>query len=205
MDMTIPHALVKASQKIADYDDGRTIDFFCSEQLSATYDQEQHAVWLRMTPQPRPSFNPELLRDLGTYCRLLGETQGSVQCRGGEHPVEYAVLASATPHVFNLGGDLALFMRLIEAGDRAGLTQYGRACVEVLYSNYRGHGLPILTISLVQASAWVEVSRRRCPATSSWRSAAAGSGFRRFCSICFRGWEPILSSSAGSGKSSQKS
>lgn len=150
MDMTIPHALVKASQKIADYDDGRTIDFFCSEQLSATYDQEQHAVWLRMTPQPRPSFNPELLRDLGTYCRLLGETQGTVHCRGGEHPVEYAVLASATPHVFNLGGDLALFMRLIEAGDRAGLTQYGRACVDVLYSNYRGHGLPILTISLVQ-------------------------------------------------------
>jgi len=30
------------------------------------------------------------------------------------------------------------------------LLEYGRACVEVLYRNYRGHGLPITTISLVQ-------------------------------------------------------
>lgn len=150
MDMTIPHALLKATQKFATYDDGWSIDFFCSEQLSATYDLEQHAVWLRMSPHPRPSFNPELLRDLGTYCRLLAETKGTLHCHGAEQPVEYAVLASATPHVFNLGGDLALFMRLIESGDRTGLTQYGKACVDVLYSNYCGHGLPILTISLVQ-------------------------------------------------------
>lgn len=150
MDMSIPHALLKASQKLAVYDDGKTVDFFCSEQLSATYDLDQHAVWLRLSPQPRPSFNPELLRDLSTYCRLLSATKGRLECRGTEQPVEYAVLASATPNVFNLGGDLALFMRLIEAGDRDGLTRYGRACVDVLYSNYRGHDLPILTISLVQ-------------------------------------------------------
>jgi len=150
MDMTIPHALLKASQKLATYDDGKTIDFFCSEQLSATYNLDQHAVWLRLSPQPRPSFNPELLRDLSTYCRLLSATNGRMECHGTEQPVEYAVLASATPNVFNLGGDLALFMRLIEAGDREGLTRYGKACVDVLYSNYRGHGLPILTISLVQ-------------------------------------------------------
>jgi DSF synthase len=150
MDMTIPHALLKASQSLAASDDGRTSDFFCSEQLSATYDRQQHAIWLRLNPQPRPSFNPELLRDLSTYCRLVSETGGRVEFRGTEHPVEYAVLASATPHVFNLGGDLALFMRLIETGDRDGLARYGKACVDVLYSNYRGHGLPILTVSLVQ-------------------------------------------------------
>lgn len=150
MDMTIPHALLKVSQQVAHYDDGRTVDFFCSEQLSATYNVDQHAVWLRLSPQPRPSFNPELLRDLNTYCRLLKETEGHMDCRGQRNPVEYAILASATPRVFNLGGDLALFMRLIEAGDREGLTRYGKSCVDVLYSNYRGHDLPILTISLVQ-------------------------------------------------------
>jgi DSF synthase len=149
MDMTIPHALLEASQAHSSAE-GNTVDFFCSEQLSAVYNQEHRAVWLRLSPRPRPSFNPDLLRDLGAYCRLLSETGGRLRCRGTEQPVEFAVLASATPHVFNLGGDLALFMRLIESGDRDGLNRYGKACVEVLYSNYRGHGLPILTVSLVQ-------------------------------------------------------
>jgi len=65
-------------------------------------------------------------------------------------PLEYAVLASKVPGVFNLGGDLCLFARLIDAQDRQGLLEYGRACVKVLYRNYQGHGLPITTISLVQ-------------------------------------------------------
>jgi DSF synthase len=64
--------------------------------------------------------------------------------------VEYTVLASSVPGVFNLGGDLDLFTRLIETADAAGLAQYGTACVDVLYRNYIGHGLPISTISLVQ-------------------------------------------------------
>jgi DSF synthase len=65
-------------------------------------------------------------------------------------PLEYAVLASKVPGVFNLGGDLSLFSRLIDAHDREGLLQYGRACVKVLFRNYQGHGLPLTTISLVQ-------------------------------------------------------
>ncbi len=155
MDMHVPHALVQAAQRLpnADADRPRTpgqFDFFCAEQLSATYDASHRAVWLRLRPRPRPSFNPGLLRDLAGYCRMLNGTGAAIDGPGGPRPVEYAVLASDTPGVFNLGGDLDLFMALIAAGDRAGLMDYGRACVEVLYSNYTGHGLPILTISLVQ-------------------------------------------------------
>lgn len=150
MDMQIPHALLKATLHAPMDDRAQRQDFLCSEQLVASYEAEQHAIWLRLNPRPRPSFNPALLRDLATYCRLVTETGARVDFRGESRPVHYAVLASATPGVFNLGGDLALFMRLIEAGDRDGLTEYGRACVEVLYRNYIGHGLPILTISLVQ-------------------------------------------------------
>ena len=151
MDMHIPVALLKAAEEAANYDgSSKQLDFFCSKQLSATYDADQLAVWLRLRPTPRPSFNPELLRDLNTYCRLLSESDARIDFRGEDRPVEYAVLASATPGVFNLGGDLALFMRLIEARDQDGLASYGKACVDVLYSNYNGHGLPILTVSLVQ-------------------------------------------------------
>lgn len=151
MDMHIPRALLKVAEEASQYDESSNVlDFFCSEQLSACYDADQMAVWLRLRPAPRPSFNPELLRDLGTYCRLLNQTAGHIDFRGEDRPVEYAILASATPRVFNLGGDLSLFMRLIEARDRDALAVYGKACVDVLYSNYIGHGLPILTISLVQ-------------------------------------------------------
>jgi DSF synthase len=52
--------------------------------------------------------------------------------------------------VFNLGGDLDLFIHLIEARDENALEVYGKACVDVLYRNYIGHGLPITTVSLVQ-------------------------------------------------------
>ena len=151
MDMHIPRALLKVAEDGPAYANaGKRLDFFCSEQLSASYDADQSAIWLRLRPTPRPTFNPELLRDLGTYCRLLNETSASIAFRGERCAIDYAVLASATPGVFNLGGDLALFTQLIDARDRDALADYGKACVDVLYSNYIGHGLPILTISLIQ-------------------------------------------------------
>jgi DSF synthase len=67
-----------------------------------------------------------------------------------EYPIEYVVLTSGMSGVFNLGGDLDLFCDLIEKRDRAGLSVYGRACVDVLYRNYVAHDLPATTISLVQ-------------------------------------------------------
>jgi DSF synthase len=105
---------------------------------------------LRWNPNPRPNFNPELLQDLDRYCQFMARNGGGIECQGERMPLEYAVLGSKVPGVFNLGGDLNLFKRLIDAHDREGLLEYGRACVQVLYRNYLGHGLPITTISLVQ-------------------------------------------------------
>ncbi len=125
-------------------------EYFFSEQLSAFYDRELRAMWLRWKPTPRPNFNPGLLRDLDRYCRFLTQTEGRLEVSGETEPIEYAVLTSKVPGVFNLGGDLSLFVQLIENQDRAALLQYGRACIDVVYRNYIGHGLPINTISLVQ-------------------------------------------------------
>jgi DSF synthase len=126
-------------------------EFFFSEQLSACFDRELRAMWLRWKPAPRPNFNPALLRDLDRYCRFMTQTEGRIADDACEStPIEYAVLASGVPGVFNLGGDLHLFMQLIDREDRAGLLAYGRACIDVLYRNYIGHSLPITTISLIQ-------------------------------------------------------
>lgn len=149
MDMNVPRELLIPATPGAQPAAPST-EFFFSEQLSALYDGEQRSMWLRWNPRPRPNFNPELLQDLDRYCQFMAHSGGAISCQGERMPLDYAVLASKVPGVFNLGGDLSLFTRLIEAHDRDGLLGYGRACVDVLYRNYIGHGLPITTISLVQ-------------------------------------------------------
>jgi DSF synthase len=121
-----------------------------SPQLSAQYDSPMQALWVRWSPAPRPSFNPGLLCALSDCARLIEAGGGSLGWNGVRLPLQYTVLASTTPGVFNLGGDLDLFLRLIQAQDRAGLVGYGKACVHVLYRNYVAHDLPLTTISLVQ-------------------------------------------------------
>lgn len=128
----------------------RPVEFFFSDQLSAFMDAELNAMWLRWNPRPRPNFNPSLLHDLSRYCHFLAHSEGRVETDGDPFEFNYAVLASQVKGVFNLGGDLNLFMRLIESQDYAALLDYGRACINVVYRNYNSHGLPITTISLVQ-------------------------------------------------------
>jgi DSF synthase len=150
MDMHVPHALLQVTDQANLYRSSGQPECFFSPQLSAGYDPISHAIWSRWMPSPRPSFNLDLLKDLASYCRFVSSTEGTVECLGESMPVEYTVLASGAPGVFNLGGDLDLFVQLSERRDRAGLLNYGKACIDVLYHNYIGHGLPLTTVSLVQ-------------------------------------------------------
>ncbi|MBU6459414.1 MAG: crotonase/enoyl-CoA hydratase family protein [Proteobacteria bacterium] len=126
------------------------IDYLFSPQLNASYSKSQHTMWLRLNPSPRPCFNLDLLQDLHDYTSLIDESKASIVAATQTWPIEYTVLASSTSGVFNLGGDLHLFMELIETQNRPALSLYGRACINVLYRNYCGYDLPLTTISLVQ-------------------------------------------------------
>jgi DSF synthase len=129
------------------------IEFRFSEQLRAHYEPQQRAVWSRWNPAPRPCFNAQLLADIRTYHDFLEGTHGQIECMGQQHGIDYVILASEKPGVFNLGGDLDLFKKLIAEQDRAELLRYGRACIDVLYSNYCAFDLAATTISLVQGDA----------------------------------------------------
>ena len=150
MDMNVPAQLLKAREAALAGALSPSLEYKFSEQLSAHFDVVQKAMWSRWSPAPRPCFNPSLLRDIRTYYDMLAQTGGVVHDGIEEHTIEYVVLASGMPAVFNLGGDLDLFRALIDKRDRAGLSVYGRACVDVLYRNYVAHDLPATTISLVQ-------------------------------------------------------
>jgi DSF synthase len=150
MDLQIPAAILEARHEPTTKAHPTHVGFSFSPQLSARFDKDTGAMWSRWTADPRPCFNPSLLADIRAYYEFLAQSQGVVHCDGEDHTIDYVVLASGMPGVFNLGGDLDLFKQLIAAKDRAGLLRYGRACIDVLYRNYVGHDLPITTISLVQ-------------------------------------------------------
>ncbi len=111
MDMHIPHALLQIAQEPGPYRVANRPDYFFSEQLSASYEAAQHALWIRWTPSPRPSFNPEVLRSLDRCAQFIRAGDGFI--RAGDElvpeaedtadppappmPIEYTVLSSGVP------------------------------------------------------------------------------------------------------------
>lgn len=150
MEMHLPAAILEARQFPAPQPIDSGLEFNFSPQLRVSFDKQTRAMWSRWAPEPRACFNAPLLASIRSYYDFLAASNGQIHCRGEDHSIEYVVLASDTPGVFNLGGDLDLFRQLIDVRDRAGLLRYGRACIDVLYRNYVSHDLPVTTISLVQ-------------------------------------------------------
>jgi DSF synthase len=124
------------------------------EQVDTRFDRELGVYWAWMQPKPRPFFNPQLLAELSNYVDTIENGAGTMaDARGERGELRYTVIASRTPGVFNLGGDLSLFKSAIQRRDRATLVHYGRSCVDTLYRWWHNCQLPITTISLVQGDA----------------------------------------------------
>ena len=97
-----------------------------------------------------PCFSERLLHE-------LKRTQESIRSRVAANPdpkagVHHLVLASDAP-VFNLGGDLALFSRLIRAGERGRLLEYARLCVEVAFNFSQLYDDRVHSVAVVQGDA----------------------------------------------------
>jgi DSF synthase len=119
-------------------------------QLSLRYDSQHRVVWCYMHAAPRSCFTPQLLSELERMCDLLAAEL--------DHPkrkmVDYVVMASAVPGVFNLGGDLALFRELVINRNRSGLRQYAHACIELQWNNLSHlDNRDVTTVALVQGEA----------------------------------------------------
>jgi DSF synthase len=131
------------------------IRFFPSAwtQVETRFDVEYGVMWGFMNPKPRPTFNPQLLTELRAYIDSIVEPGGVAWSKGQEHPINYAVVASRVPGVFNLGGDLSLFREAIAQRDSEVLLRYARSCIDNLYPWSRNCDLPLTTIALVQGDA----------------------------------------------------
>ncbi len=99
----------------------------------------------------RACFSTRLVDDILGYQKGLATRLRAAKPDADDPP--HLVLASDNPGVFNLGGDLELFCRLIRAGDREGLLDYAYKCVRGVHAFHAGLGVGAHTIALVQGDA----------------------------------------------------
>ncbi len=124
------------------------------KQFDLEYDPELRTVFSWMKPEPRPCFNREFLEDVRKFESTLETHQGWIGYRGQPHRVDYAVFGSRVEGVFNLGGDLSMFIQSIMRRDHATLEYYANLCVDNMHRRISGFGADISTISLVQGKAF---------------------------------------------------
>lgn len=100
----------------------------------------------------RPCFSTTLLKELRDFQLRTAESMRRPIRTQKSHVLNHVVVASEAD-VYNLGGDLDLFCRLIRAQDRGSLMAYARQCVEVAYAFYRHLNEDAHTVALVQGDA----------------------------------------------------
>ena len=123
-------------------------------QIEVEYDPDSATMYWWMKPTPRPSFNLAFLEETARFEAQLEKHQGWMTDRGMQCKVEHAVFGSRIPGVFNLGGDLSMFVQAILRKDRESLTHYGNLCVDNMYRRITGFRSDIQTFSLVQGKAF---------------------------------------------------
>ena len=125
--------------------------FVISAQLSCFYDRSEATLWTRWEPRGVPAFNADLLHDLERGSQMI---EGYFAGAQPDRPLDYLVLRSGVPGVFSVGGDLGYLQRLIGAQNRAHLTEYARAAINVQYRNYMAHNLNgVSTVALLEGDA----------------------------------------------------
>jgi DSF synthase len=123
-------------------------------QYQTEYEAATDTIWGYFKPHDATCFSVGLLQDIAAHDAALAAKGGHLEIEGELcHPRHY-VLASRTPGVFNMGGDLALFAMLIKAQDRTAIASYAQLCIDNIYRRVQNFSSPTLTtISLVQGDA----------------------------------------------------
>src|SRR6266853_3324830 len=122
-------------------------------QIEVRFDPEHAVAWTYLNPSGVPCFNLRMLNELRAHDRAIEASGGRLLYKGDLRQIRYYVGASKTENVFNLGGDLALFVQLVKSQDRDALMNYAKLCVDSMYLRVRNYNSSMTTISLVQGEA----------------------------------------------------
>lgn len=124
------------------------------KQFDVEYDIDSSTLFLWMTPGPRGCFNEALLKESENFEGKIHRHKGWFYFDGQERKIENAVYGSRLPGVFNLGGDLSMFVQAILRKDSEALRRYGYLCVDDMYRRITGYDAQVMTYSLVQGKAF---------------------------------------------------
>ncbi len=117
------------------------------------YDPEFGVFWAKQRADGPRNFTPELVAALRQgQVRVENRIREELQS-GRQDRLRYQILSSRIPGVFSLGGDLALFRKLIRNQDGEALLRYACSCIDLVYTNAVNYKLPVVTISLIQGQA----------------------------------------------------
>ncbi|RMG91710.1 MAG: enoyl-CoA hydratase [Zetaproteobacteria bacterium] len=111
--------------------------------LDIQFEEELNLAWYIMHPKPRPCCTLELVHEIQQWFSMLVRDPIAQSIR-------YIALASDVPGIFNLGGDLDYFIRLIRNRDNASLLRYAEDCIDTLLLNHHGLHRDITTMALAQ-------------------------------------------------------
>jgi DSF synthase len=109
-------------------------------------------MWCFLHPKGPPSFTPPLLRELNQAHRLIHQIYDEAHT-DQPLPIKFYVTVSELPGIFNLGGDLNLFLTCIKNRDVLTLRNYAYACVEAVYNSAFGFSVPVVTICVLEGDA----------------------------------------------------
>ena len=125
-----------------------------NSQYETEFEPATGTAWGHFNPRGTACFSLGLLKGMFTHDERLAANRGRVEVGGEMLQANYYVTASRVPRMFNLGGDLALFVLLIKARDREALTHYAKLCIDIIYPRSQSFFSPTLTkIALVQGDA----------------------------------------------------
>jgi DSF synthase len=125
-----------------------------NSQYETEFEPATGTIWGYFNPRGTACYSLGILKDILEHDQKLVANGARVEIEGAMHQVNYYVTGSRIPRVFNLGGDLALFVLLIKARDRDALAHYARLCIDNMYPRTQNFFSPTLTkIALVQGDA----------------------------------------------------
>ena len=120
--------------------------YWPSPVLDVEFDQTNAAIWVQLASFAPKHVSTQLLVELDCLSTKIRE--------GTIGAARYKIVASHINKVFSLGGDLALFLRLINARDHDRLIDYGTAAIQEVWANITGYGKHNLTtIAMIEGEA----------------------------------------------------
>lgn len=129
---------------------------YFSNPLITDFDQApSNTLWITMARNAESchNFSLPLLHSLNDLLGTIRNNDATWYCDGRVAPIHYAVLKSAHPDYFNLGGDLRHFRSCIQQRDKEALHQYSKLCLDVMYEWATWLNGRATTVALVQGRA----------------------------------------------------